>query len=294
MTRKHLLFVSALLLAATSPSRAQDVKPAEPPATAVPAPAVVELAPWTMVYKKGEAPKFRTYIKADGRNIEDTADIKIRLRSTSSNTVKEVSEAGVAQWDQLDLTRDMVINITAFTLTEAPKPVAVTFAPNGMMTKRVNPGSDPFDPSEKSLALLSSYPAPTVAVKTGDSWKTTVPNPLLKNRQVTFNSTLLGTEKVLGLDTVKVKIQLDFPTAYGDDPGDTAHLDGTYWLDATTHQLVRLSYTVKNSLLPFASKNVVATTYVSRIVAGQNDKEDPEGEKLFAPPAPAKPAEAKG
>ena len=101
-------------------------------------------------------------------------------------------------------------------------------------------------------------------------------------------------EKVLGLDAVKVRVQLDFPTAYGTDESDIAHLDGTYWLDAKTHQLLRLSFTVKNALLPFPAKNVEAKTYVSRIVAGQNDKEDAEGEKLFAPPAPAKPAEAKG
>ena len=285
--------VFALFLGLTGAARAQDAKPAEPPAT--PAPAAVEVAPWTMVYAKGEAPRFRTYIKIDGRNLDDTADLKIRLRSTSSNTVKDVTEAGVAQWDQLDLTRDLAINGTAIALTDTPKPVAVTFGSGGLMGKRVNPGSDPFDPAEKSIALLSSYPAPTVAVKVGDSWKSTAPNPLLKNRQVTFVSTLLGTEKVLGLDAVKVKVQLDFPTAYGTDEADIAHLDGTYWLDAKTHQLLRLIYTVKNALLPFPSKNVVAITYCSRIVAGQNDKDDPEGEKLFAPPAPVeKPKEVKG
>ena len=168
----------------------------------------------------------------------------------------------------------------------------LTFGPNGLMTKRVNPTGDPFDPAEKSFILTSSFPAPTVPVKTGEQWKTTVANPILKNRQVTYTSTMLGTEKVLGIDTVKVRIQLDYPTSYGTEESDIAHLDGTYWLDAKTHQLVRLSYTAKNALLPFPAKNLTSSVYVSRIVAGQNDKEDPEGEKLFS--APTRPVEAKG
>ncbi len=245
--------------------------------------------PWTFVYQKGEIARYRTYIKADGRNIEDTEPIKIRMRTNSKNEVKEVTDMGVATWEQLDEKVMLVINGMEIPSPSKPRPVTVVFGPSGMVVKRTNPGGDPFNPSEKSLGMLNSFPAPTLGVKPGDSWKLEVPNPVLKNRKVSISSTFLGTEKVMGIESVKCKQILDFPTAYGTDPADICHVEATYWLDSKNHQLLRASVLTKNALLPFPTKNMEVSLLVSKIISGQNETEDPDGEKLIAAvPAPVK------
>jgi hypothetical protein len=242
--------------------------------------------PWTFVYQKGEITRYRTYIKADGRNIEDTEPIKIRMRTNSKNEVKDVAETGIATWEQLDEKVALVINAMEIPSPAKPRPVTVVFGPNGMVVKRTNPGGDPFNPSEKSLGMLNSFPAPSVGVKPGDTWKLEVPNPVLKNRKLSISSTFLGTEKILGIDTVKCKQVLDFPTAYGTDPNDLCHVEATYWLDSKNHQLLRASVVTTNALLPFPTRNMEVRLLVSKIILGQNEAEDPDGEKLIAPEKP--------
>jgi hypothetical protein len=278
--RIPVLLAALGLIAA--PVFAQDTDPAP---VAKKAEDAAPVAPWTFVYQKGEVYRFRTYVKADGRNVEDTEAITIRIRTHSKNEVKDVTEAGVATWEQLDEKMKLIINGMDIPPAANPRPVTVTFGPNGLIAKRTNPNGDPFDPSEKAQSLLASFPAPTVAVKPGESWKTEVPNPVLKNRKVTMESVFVGKDKILGLDTLKCTLKLSLPTAYGSDPNDVMQVDATYWLDATTRQLIRASFATKNALLPFPTKNMEVKLLVSRIVAGQNETEDPDGEKLIAPPA---------
>ena len=111
-----------------------------------------------------------------------------------------------------------------------------------------------------------------------------MPNPLLKNKIISASSTFQGTEKVLGLDALKVELKMDFPSAFGADDSETIHLLATYYLDTKTHHLLRASYVIKNAILPFPAKNIEARIYLSLLVPGQNDTEDPEGEKLFVQP----------
>ena len=83
-----------------------------------------------------------------------------------------------------------------------PKPVTITLRKNGVMAKRVNPAADPFDRSQKSIIALMAMPAPTKPVAVGESWKTDIPNPLMKGKIITITSTLVGKDKVLGKDAI--------------------------------------------------------------------------------------------
>jgi len=242
------------------------------------------VAPWEFAFKKGETQRYRTYIKISARLADDSGNLAITTRSSSRHEIKEVSEDGTAVYEQLDEKFDATFNgkpVVPDPGAPKPKPITVTFAKNGLITKRVNPNSDPFDPADKVIRALQSMPVPTAPLKVGDTWKTELPNPLLKNKLITANSTFKGTEKVLGLDALKIEQKMDFPSAFGADESETVHYLATYFLDTKDHQLLRATYTVKNALLPFPAKNIQAQVYVSRIVPGQNDQSDPEGEKLI-------------
>lgn len=245
---------------------------------------------WAFSFQKGQVDRFRTYIRITGRQADDSGDIKILIKSASRHEVKEVTPDGVATWDQIDEKAEAVINGMPVPSNPERKPVAITFGRNGWLTKRVNPNVPPSERSERAVPLLQSFPTPDRPVKAGESWKVEMPNPLMRGKTVTVTSTLMGVEKVLGIDALKVLVKMDFPTTYGAQENDIAHVEETYYLDAKTFQLLRASYVIKNPLLPFPAAHVEARILVSRIVAGANEKEDPDGEKLLAAtPAAAAP-----
>ena len=157
----------------------------------------------------------------------------------------------------------------------------VTFSKVGTVTKRVNPSADPADLTQKLLPLFGALPVPPAGVKPGDVWKTELPNPMLKNKLVSVSSTFVGNEGVLGLDCLKVQVAMTFPTAYGLKESEYLQFTETYWLDAKTRQLIRASFRAKNAMLPFPAKNVEANALTTRIIGGQNEMSDPDGEALL-------------
>ncbi|MBB6050374.1 hypothetical protein [Armatimonas rosea] len=273
--KRPIAFALLALVAAAAPrlSHAQTAAPA----------AQASAPGWTFVYKKGEELRFRTYIRITGRTPDDAGAVNLTVKSTSKNTTKDVLPTGVVVWEQLDEAGGAAaLNGMALPVEEEPKPVTITFNPTGLISKRLNPAADPADQSQRILPILSSFPVPPAGVKPGDSWKTELPNPMLKNRQFTATSTFIGNEKVLGIDCLKVELTMTFPTMFGQTEKEYLQHTETYWLDASTRQLVRGSYVTKNPVMPFPVKSAVAKTLVSRIVAGQNEKEDPEGVALLS------------
>jgi hypothetical protein len=237
---------------------------------------------WTFVFKKGEVLRYRTYIKITARTPDDSGDVKLIVKTPSQNTTKEITPEGSVVWEQLDLPgAEAKINGMPLPADEAPRPVTMTLGKNGMILKRVNPAADPADMSQKILPVLSSYPVPPVGIKPGESWSTQLANPMLKNKTFTATSTLIGNETILGIDCLKVQLKMVFPAAYGVTEAEQLQHSATYWLDAKTRQLVRLSSVTKNPVMPFPLKNPEARAFVSRVVDGQNDTSDPEGELLI-------------
>ena len=236
---------------------------------------------WSFIYQKGEAPRFRTYIRITARNPDDTDDIKLTVRSTSKNTVVDITPEGSVVWEQLDEKAEATINGMTLPVPDDIKPVVVTFSSRGIVTKRVNPSADPADLTQKLVRVFGSLPVPPMGVKLGDTWETELPNPMLKNKQLKVRSTFVAKESVLGVECLKVQLTATFPYAYGLDESDYLQFNETYWLDAKTRQLIRASYTAKNALLPFPAKNVAAQALTSRIIEGQNETSDPDGEALL-------------
>ena len=240
---------------------------------------------WTFTQKVGDVLKFRTYTRITARMADNSGDIVITTRSESKHEYKTVAEDGTLTYDQIDEKADAILNGAPIPpAAGGPKPITITLAKTGLMTKRVNPAADPFDRSQKSLIGLMAMPAPPKPVAVGETWKTEVPNPLMKNKTFTITSTLVGKEKVLGTDAIRVKQEATFPSVFGADENETLVVKTEYWLDAKDFGLLKIASTVKNPVLPFPAANIVSTGLVHRIVPGVNDKEDADGEKLYFQP----------
>lgn len=240
---------------------------------------------WTWAQKVGDVLKFRTYTRITARMADNSGDIVISTRSESKHDYKSVAEDGTIIYEQLDEKAEAILNGAPIPpAAGGPKPVTITLAKNGLLTKRVNPAADPFDRSQKSLIALMAMPAPPKPVAAGESWKTEVPNPLMKNKTFVITSTLVGKEKVLGKDAIRVKQEATFPSVFGAEENETLVVKTEYWLDAKEFNLLKMFSTVKNPVLPFPAANIMSTGLVHRIVPGVNDKEDADGEKLFFQP----------
>ena len=274
--RSNLLPLTALLAAlmasALPPARAQDSYI------------------WSFDHKTGETERFRTYIKITGKTADASGNIDIVLKSASKHDYKDVSTDGSAVFEQLDETRETTINGMPIPFkTGAVKPVTLTVGKNGIYTKRVNPNVDLASAyREKALMALQSLPAPDKPVKAGESWTTVMPNPMLKNKTITVNSTLVGTEKVLGADALKIDLKMDFPSAIDPSDNEIVKLEETYYLDVKTHQLLQARYTIKNPVMPFPVSKCEAKAFVTRVVANVNEKADPEEIKMIGAETPGK------
>jgi len=237
---------------------------------------------WTFQFKPGQVDRFRTYMQVTGRQGDDSGDIALAIKSASRHDVKDVTADGTATWEQLDEQSDATVDGKAVEKKgDGPKPVTITFAKNGLLLKRVNPAADPSSRAELTIVAIQSMPVPEKPVKVGESWTAEIPNPVVKGNKITVKSTLAGVEKLLGTDALKVQVELQFPSTFGALEHEIVKVQETYFLDAKTYQLLRASYTIKDPMLPFPGKDMLVRVLVTRIVPGQNDKNDPEGEKLL-------------
>jgi hypothetical protein len=241
---------------------------------------------WTVNFTKGETPRYRTYFRISGRQADESGDVLITTRAESKHEVKDVLPDGTATYEQLDTAYAATFqNMPLPADKKPPVPVVITYSKAGLMVKRVNPAADPFDRSQKGIPNLMCVPAPTAPVKIGESWKTEIPNLLVKGQKISITQTLVAAEKVLGVDCLKVTAKYDFPTTYGAQESEISKVDTTVWVEVKTGQIFKIASTVVNPLLPFPAAKVTSTAITTRIIAGQNDKEDADGEKLILPAA---------
>jgi hypothetical protein len=241
---------------------------------------------WTVNFTKGEAPRYRTYIKISGRQADESGDVLITTRGESKHDVKDVLPDGTATYEQLDtLNAATFQNMPLPADKKPPVPVVITYSKAGIMVKRVNPAADPFDRSQKGVPNLMCIPAPIAPVKIGESWKSEIANLLVKGQKISITQTLVAAEKVMGVDCLKLTAKYDFPTTYGAQESEISKVDSTVWIEVKTGQVFKIINTIVNPLLPFPAAKVTSTAITTKIVAGQNDKEDADGEKLILPAA---------
>ncbi len=238
---------------------------------------------WSFTAQKGDVSKFRTYMKLTGRQADDSGDIAIAIRSRSSHTVRDVTAEGQVVYDQADESSEASFNgeKVAPAKSEPAKPITISVEKNGIWAKRDNPNVDPDNSRhEKAILVIQSSPAPDRPVKVGDAWKNEVANPLVRGRKVTLTSTLVGVEKVFGVDALKVTTLVDIPTAGDAVDKEIIKAQHTYYLDAKTHQLLRAVWVIRDPMLPFPANKLVAKVVVNRVLPGVDEAVYAESEKL--------------
>src|ERR1043165_4536547 len=92
-------------------------------------------------------------------------------------------------------------------------------------------------------------------VKAGDSWDTEVDNPAAKNKKVKLKTTFVGTDKLDGVELLKLK-QAGEPDV--DDAGAKMSYETTYWMEPSTGKLIKAESTVKD--MPTLAVGVISMT----------------------------------
>ena len=115
-------------------------------------------------------------------------------------------------------------------------------APNGdgrVVVFKVDGGPMGFEQFTNLIAIQHNYPTPDKPVKIGESWKSEIDNPVAKEKKLHFTSTLVGKEKLLGLDVLKVKVELSFGMSKDTAEKDEIKSTETYYVDVTGSRIIR-------------------------------------------------------
>src|SRR5205085_2360537 len=147
--------------------------------------------------------------------------------------VKDVNEAG-------DTTLTQTTESSQFTLNGQEQPTdpaaltttTQTVSKTGLILKQsVANGQPEWTKVYEISSMLTVTPAPTQPVKIGDTWKTEMDNRVVEGKKVTVTSTLVGKEKVAGMDALKVRIKMEIPPTADAADSDTIKSEGTYFVE---------------------------------------------------------------
>jgi hypothetical protein len=228
---------------------------------------------WQFQYKKGTVSKYRTLLTVNGHS-PDGNQINVEVNALASQEVKEATDTGDATLVSTAEHSSVKFNGQDLPDNSASHLVITdTVSRKGLLLKHETENAPP-DPLQldKLLAVLANMPVPDQPVKIGDSWKTELDNPGVPGKKISMTSTLVGKEKVAGIDTLKIKTQLALPTADNATDQDTIKLEGTYNMDPKEGRLVRADSSIANLHMGGATISIKIQNVL--IMPGVNDKEE--------------------
>lgn len=225
---------------------------------------------WTFKYDKGETIKYRLNYVYTG------AKFKTTIRSVDRYEVKSVNAKGESTI--LDTPESQVVVDNGHEIPDNPEDRQVVIKVldrRGLVVKQELKNPDAGTETINLIGIMTNArPIPDTPVKAGDSWKTELDNLLLPGKKIIVTSTLVGVEKVLGIDTLKIKRQMTIPTT--PDEKDPLKLDSTYNVDPRMGHLVRDNFTLENyeTFRADGKVRVKITAEITKILPGVNDKDD--------------------
>lgn len=249
------------------------------------APTAAQVVPiaWTYNYKKGDVTRHRLDF-----TIKATAggqDLSVVAKSVVRQEVIDVASNGDATVLSKPETMQVLLNGNPIPNDQAQQEVKEKRTRTGLTLPQTTP--DPNDPTgqlAKVQTLLLNVPTPPTPVKVGDSWKVDVDNPLVAGKKVTINSTLAGAEKVAGIDTYKVRLQMSVPVSVDDRQGMS--IENNYNVDAKAGRLVAEDFKLANVPLPGGAGVGTLQGHIALVVPGVNDQGDAAGAKTAPPSKP--------
>ncbi len=269
-----------LPLASLTTARAQDAKPADTkPADAQSADVkTTDMTPqiWTIKYTKGATSRVRQRATITGD--AGGNEINILLKAVTKRDVKDVAENGDATI--ATTTESRALSFNGMDLPDDPSSYPVvtqTVSSKGLLVKQsIENSQQGGEALEKALAMVSQTPVPDKPVKPGDTWKTDIDNRFVEGKKVTVTSTLIGSEKVSGIDTVRVKTEMAIPPTADATDKNLIKVVGFINVDPKVGRVVRSEYNLDNVTLSLGGNEVTVKGKLSGalIVPGVNDKED--------------------
>jgi hypothetical protein len=180
-------------------------------------------------FKVGDTARFKS-----NTNIS-VGGMDIALEQTSKHTIKEIKDKGDVTLETKDEGGKVTLNGSDMDIP-AGALVTLTLDKYNKILSFKPDADNPYlsKPTLHLMAMAERIIFPDKAVKAGDSWKTEIENPAVKDKKVTIKTTFIGKDKVEGVDAWKVKQTLEAETE-GSGKMTTEY---TALLDASNGQVI--------------------------------------------------------
>ena len=238
---------------------------------------------WILKYTQGESVKYRQTFTLKGEQADGKTELNITGKVVARQTVKSIMDDGSVTLVVKQLSSETTLNGNAE--PDNPKDrstTTLTFSRSGRLLKAtLDKKVEGLETLQSLLEMVRQTPSPLKPVKIGESWKTDVPNRLIKGKKavVSFTSTLLGKETVLGRETLKVRIMADIPEPI--EPGvppsqDMIKLETLYNLDIKAGRVIKVDFALDNVETTIQGNGTIlkVLSHVEQILPGINDKDD--------------------
>ena len=94
--------------------------------------------------------------------------------------------------------------------------------------------------------MMREQPAPDRQLRSARSWRTEVPSRLVQGEKSTVVSTLVGTEKLQGVQTLEIHIHMKIQPDAAAEEKDDVIVDGSYNVDPLAGRLLHAEYRLSN------------------------------------------------
>jgi len=159
----------------------------------------------------------------------------IALEQTRKHTIKEIKDKGDVVLETKEEGGKVNVNGTDQDIPGGGIVMVTLDKYNKILTYKPDAENPYLSKSTLHLmALAERIIFPDKAVKAGDSWKTEIDNPAVKDKKVTIKTTFVGMEKAEGVDAWKVKQTLEAET----EGNGKMTAEVTFLLDASNGQLI--------------------------------------------------------
>ncbi|HZP81040.1 MAG TPA: hypothetical protein VFB21_05350 [Chthonomonadaceae bacterium] len=201
-----------------------------------------------IAYKAGEVNRYRWIIETKFKDAQDGKEKPLFIRMILKETTKAVKPDGAAVLESgFEEAYAKIGDQEEDDSAQMPRRITQTRDPLGRVLEGKIEGGNPLVVGASGGETMFSQTAvafyPPGPVKIGDTWKIalTPKNPKLGTYQMNGTATLLGTETIENVKTLKIKATTE--TTGSDKTAARLHFEGVGNLDAVTGKLLRLSGT---------------------------------------------------
>lgn len=207
---------------------------------------------WTFQYKKNDTTHMKVLVKIVGKDSAASPEFHASIDQVIRRKVQSVNASGDAViLETIEKSQTTYEGEKQPDNAQAQSSLQGTYSKKGLILKEQTHESGGPLKMDALSTMLHETPVPDMAVKVGDSWKTETTNRMVEGQKLTISSTLIGPEKCLGVDTIKVKVEMKIPPTAGALEKDFISVEGAYNVDPQSGRMIHSEY--RMSHVPFTS-----------------------------------------